>query len=93
MADALSWNAILGVINTYKSDLEEQIKEKERTNENYQNLKEKVVGNSTEIHESGYKLTENGLLLYKKRLYIPNIPELKLLILNEVHKDPYFGHP
>ena len=32
-------------------------------------------------------------MLYKKRLYVPNIPEIKLLILNEVHKSPYSKHP
>ena len=26
-------------------------------------------------------------------MYVPNIPEIKLLILNEVHKIPYSGHP
>ena len=31
-------------------------------------------------------------MLYKNRLYVPNIPEVKLLILNEVHKSPYSGH-
>ena len=32
-------------------------------------------------------------MLYKNILYVPNILEVKLLILNEVHKSPYFGHP
>ena len=32
-------------------------------------------------------------MLYKNRLYVPNIPEIKLLILNEVHKSTYSGHP
>ena len=32
-------------------------------------------------------------MLYKNRLYVPNIPEIKLLILNEVHKSPYSRHP
>ena len=31
-------------------------------------------------------------MLYKSILYVPNIPEVKLLILNEIHKSPYFGH-
>ena len=31
-------------------------------------------------------------MLYKNRLYVPNIPEIKFLILNEVNKSPYFGH-
>ena len=30
--------------------------------------------------------------MYKDRLYIPNIPKIKLLILNEIHKTPYSGH-
>ena len=31
-------------------------------------------------------------MLYKNRIYVPNIPEIKLLVLNEVHKSPYSGH-
>ena len=42
---------------------------------------------------TGYSLKEKGLLLYKDRLYIPNVPKIKLLILNEIHKTPYSGHP
>ena len=26
-------------------------------------------------------------------MYIPNIPKIKLLIFNEIHKTPYLGHP
>ena len=26
-------------------------------------------------------------------MYIPNVPKVKLLILNEIHKSPYSGHP
>ena len=33
------------------------------------------------------------MTLYKNRLYVPNMPEIKLLILNEVHKIPYSRHP
>ena len=32
-------------------------------------------------------------MLYKNRLYIPNVPKIKLLILNEIHETPYSGHP
>ena len=31
-------------------------------------------------------------LLYKDRMYVPNVPKVKLLILDEVHKTPYSGH-
>ena len=33
------------------------------------------------------------LLLYKDILHVPNVPNIKLLILNEIHKTPYLGHP
>ena len=26
-------------------------------------------------------------------MYIPNVPKVRLLILNEIHKTPYSGHP
>ena len=32
-------------------------------------------------------------MLYKNRIYVPNVPEINLLILNEVHKSLYSGHP
>ena len=32
-------------------------------------------------------------LLYKDRIYVPNVPKVKLLILDEIHKTPYSGHP
>jgi hypothetical protein len=32
-------------------------------------------------------------MIYKDRLYIPDAEELKKLILDEMHKKPYSGHP
>ena len=26
-------------------------------------------------------------------MYVPNVPKVKLLILDEIHKNPYSGHP
>ena len=36
---------------------------------------------------------KKGLLLYKYRICAPNVPKIKLLILDEIHKNPYLGHP
>ena len=60
--------------------------------ENDQKLQEKVAKNLIESLSIGYSLNEKGLLLYKDRLYIPNVPKIKLLILNEIRKTPYSGH-
>jgi hypothetical protein len=37
-------------------------------------------------------LGTDGLLLYKNRVYVPNIQELKLVILKEMHNVAYAGH-
>ena len=42
--------------------------------------------------KTNYNLNEKGFMLYKNRLYVPNISEVKLLTLNEVDKIPYSGH-
>ena len=61
--------------------------------ENYQKLQAKVTENLTESLRTGYSLNEKWLLLYKDRLYIPNVPKIKLMILDEIHKTPYSSHP
>ena len=105
VVDALSRNERLNfveAINTYKTNLEHQLDEGVKLDENYQKLQAKVAKQLTKslstgysVNESlstGYSLNENGLILYKNRLYIPNVPKFKLLILNEIHKTPYLGH-
>ena len=64
-----------------------------RLDENYQKLQAKVTENLTESLSTRHSLNKKGLLLYKNRLYIPNVPKIKLLILNEIHKTPHSGHP
>ena len=96
VVDALSRNAKLNftsTISTYTTDLEEQLKAGIEQDENYLKLQAKVKENLIESLSIGYSLNEKWLLLYKHRLYVPNEPKMKLLILNEIHKTPYSGHP
>ena len=96
LGDALRRNTKMNftaAINTYKTDLEEQLEERIGQDENHRNLQAKVRENSIESLSTQYSLSEKGLLLYKDRLYVPNVPKIKLLILNEIHKTPYSGHP
>ena len=96
VADALSRNAKLkftAVISTYASDLIEQLKEGVKQDENYQKLQITAKEEPTESLIKGYSLNENGFLLFKDKLYVPNVPKFKLLILYEIHKTPYLGHP
>ena len=57
------------------------------------NLKEKIIHKTSENVISNYGMNEQGLILFKNGLYVPNIREVKLLILNEIHKSPYSRHP
>jgi hypothetical protein len=38
-------------------------------------------------------LEENGILMHKNRVYVPNSYELRKLVLKEMHNVPYVGHP
>jgi hypothetical protein len=40
-----------------------------------------------------YKLGADGTLMYKNIVYVPNVLELKLMILKEMHNVPYARHP
>jgi hypothetical protein len=40
-----------------------------------------------------YKLETDGILLYKNKVFVPNVQCLKQMILQEMHNVPYAGHP
>jgi hypothetical protein len=40
-----------------------------------------------------YELREDGIPMYRHRVYVSNDRELKGMILLEMHKVPYVGHP
>jgi hypothetical protein len=45
------------------------------------------------MHRTDLSVDKNGLLRFKDRLYVTKSTELKMIILDELHKNPYFGHP
>ena len=96
VVDALSRNAKLNfttAISTYNSDLNEQLTEGIKLDEIYQKLQATTKEEPTESLIKGYSLNKDGFLLFKDRRYVPNVSKVKLLILHEVHKTPYSGHP
>ena len=76
------------IINTYTTYMDEQLKEGIEQDEIYQNLQAKMKENPIESLSKGYSLNEKGFLLYEDRMYVPNVPKVKLLILDEIHKTP-----
>ena len=41
----------------------------------------------------GFREDEHGTLWFEKRIYVPNDPEIRKLILQEAHDSPYSIHP
>ena len=56
-------------------------------------VKEKLQQKHLEKRYEGYNLEEDGLLTYKNRIYIPNVADLRRVVMDEIHQPPYSGHP
>jgi hypothetical protein len=59
----------------------------------YRDLVAKLQQGKMPQKVENYKLETDGTLLYKNKIYVPNVQDLKLMILNEMHNVPYAGHP
>jgi hypothetical protein len=38
-------------------------------------------------------MKENGILMYRGKVYVPNSEEMKNIVLREMHNVPHVGHP
>jgi hypothetical protein len=83
----------LTIINTCESDLKSRINEALHTDEHFVHIKECLEQEPMGRNCEGYRMTEDGLLMYQDRLYIPNSIKLKRLIMDELHKRPYSWNP
>jgi hypothetical protein len=96
VADALSrrTNGLFEIsISREENDIEQRIKSASCNDEKYIKTVADLQGNAENLDRTDLSLDKNGLLRFKNRLYIPDSVELKLTILDEVHKNPYSGHP
>ena len=93
VADALSRHPKQYASSNYESDLENKIVNEEIFDKEYRNLKEKTVENERNQIKIDLSLNRRGLLLHKFRLYVPNSTDIKLVVMDGLHKRPYSGHP
>jgi hypothetical protein len=80
-------------ISMYKSDLSDKILEVSKSDQRYVDIKENLQQGKLQQKFEGYELKEDGILMYRHRVYVPNDQELKNMLLSEMHKVPYVGHP
>jgi hypothetical protein len=79
-------------ISMYKTYLKDRILEVVTANQHYVQFKEILQQNDIQHKYKDYKLEEDGILLFRNRVYVPNSQELRNLVLKEMHNVPYVGH-
>ena len=75
-----------------KSDLLDRVKATTTQDSNYIELLSKIQNPEIKLDRVAFKIDKKGFIWFKDRLYIPNDLEIKLFILNEMHKPPFVGH-
>ena len=79
--------------SNYKTYLEEKIRTTIVFDQNYQKVRERTTENEANNRKKEFSLNQKRLLTYKNKLYVPNSEEIKLIIMDELHKRPYSNHP
>jgi hypothetical protein len=77
----------------YQTDIKRIILEAANTDLQYRYLVAKLQQGEMPQKVEIYKLETDGILMYKNIIYVPNVQDLKLAILHEMHNVPYAEHP
>jgi hypothetical protein len=96
VADALSRKVHelhAAAISMYRTEMKDIILEAANIDLQYKGLVAKLQQCEEPQPKESYTLGADGLLLYKNRVYVPNVRKLKLAILKEMHNVAYVGHP
>jgi hypothetical protein len=79
-------------ISKYRTKIKDRILEATNVDLQYRGFVAKIQQRERPQTKESYTLGTDGLLLYKNRVYVPNVQELKLAILKEMHNVAYAGH-
>jgi hypothetical protein len=80
-------------ISMYRTDVKSIILEAASAYLQYMELVAKLQQGGIPHKVENYKVKTNGILLYKNRVYVPNVQGFKLAILREMNNVHYVGHP
>ena len=79
-------------LSTFQPDLRKHIINHVVEDEVYVHIKDKLQQQNLERKYEGYQLEGDELLTYKNRIYIPNVADLRRIVMDEIHQAPYSGH-
>ena len=89
-------NALSGKVHEMhkcQPNLRQQIINHIVEDEVYMQIKDKLQQQNLEKKYRGYQLEGDELLTYKNIIYIPNVADLRRIVMDEIHQAPYSGHP
>jgi hypothetical protein len=77
----------------YQTNLCDRILEVAKSDLLYMDISVTLQQGMSQQKFEGYELKEDGILMYRRKVYVPNDQELKSVIFSNMHKVPYVGHP
>jgi hypothetical protein len=80
-------------ISMYRTNIKRKISEVANADLQYRDLVENPQQGEMPQKVEDYKLEVDGTLLYKNKIYVPNVQDLKHVIFHEMHNVPYAKHP
>lgn len=89
VADALSRRRHISAMATINFRLRDQILQNLEHDEFYAEISLALIRDPQDSNYSEFSLEEDGFLGYHDRIYVPNNPKLRRLIMGEFHSAPY----
>jgi hypothetical protein len=80
-------------IITFKKYLKDKILEVTNSNHQYVKIKESLQQGNLQQKNNYYEFKEDAILMYKGKIYVPNLVYMKEIVLREMHKVSYVGNP
>ena len=71
----------------------DKVKTTSTHDDEYTKLRSEIQSNEVNLKGTDFKFNQKGLLWFKDRMYMLKNLEIKIFILNEMHKIPFAGHP
>jgi hypothetical protein len=82
----------IAVISMYMTYLKDKIIALKNSNQQYVKIKETLHQGNFHHKFNYYELKEDGIIMYKGKVYVMNYSELKNAFLKEMHNVPYVGN-
>jgi hypothetical protein len=80
-------------ISMHMFDLKDKIIATTNLDQQYLRIRETLEQSNFQQKFNFYEMKEDGILMYRDKVYVLNSNELKNAVMKEMHNVPYDGHP